>query len=193
MVCPYHDPSKGSSPTPLGKKGWSGPCWCKASLATVETRAPSPLKQVNWSLLLSQGYPIQIHGFCDASEIAYAGVVYIRMTDTQDNTHVSLVMAKTKVAPIKRQTIPRLELCGAHLLSKLLRHVKEIFNVPMHDTFAWTDSTIVLCWLNGRFKTFVGNRVSFIMDQISPDRWSHVSSSDNPTDCASRGLFLPSC
>ena len=140
----------------------------------------------------TQTKSIQIHGFCDASEIAYAGVVYIRMTDTQDNTHVSLVMAKTKVAPIKRQTIPRLELCGAHLLSKLLRHPKEIFNVPMHDTFAWTDSTIVFCWLNGnprRFKTFVGNRVSFIMDQISPDRWSHVSSSDNPADCASRGLF----
>ncbi|XP_064397630.1 uncharacterized protein LOC135344354 [Halichondria panicea] len=140
----------------------------------------------------TQTKSIQIHGFCDASEIAYAGVVYIRMTDTQDNTHVSLVMAKTKVAPIKRQTIPRLELCGAHLLAKLLRHVKEIFNVPMHDTFAWTDSTIVLCWLNGnprRFKTFVGNRISFIMDQISPDRWSHFSSSDNPADCASRGLF----
>ncbi len=62
--------------------------------------------------------PIQIHGFCNASEIAYARVVYIRITDTHNNTHVyvSLVMSKTKVVPKKRQTIPCLELCGAHIV-----------------------------------------------------------------------------
>ena len=134
---------------------------------------------------------VQIHGFCDASENAYVGVVYLRMIDSNSNTHVSLVMAKTKVAPIKRLTIPRLELCGAYLLSRLLRHVKDVFQISMDNVFAWTDSTIVLCWLNGnprRLKTFVGNRISFIMDQISPDRWNHVNGSDNPADCASRGL-----
>jgi hypothetical protein len=75
-------------------------------------------------------------------------------------------MSKTKVAPIKRLTIPRLELCGANLLAQILHHCKEVFSLPLKDIFAWTDSTIVLNWLVGsprRFKTYVGNRVSSIM------------------------------
>ncbi len=135
---------------------------------------------------------VQIHGFCDASENAYAGVVYIRMIDSDSNVHISLVIAKTKVAPIKRLTIPRLELCGAYLLSQLLHHIRDLFSITMDNIFAWTDSTIVLGWLNGnprRLKTFVGNRISFIMDQIPPSRWYHVSGADNPANCASRGIF----
>ena len=135
---------------------------------------------------------VQLHGFSDASESAYAGVVYIRMVDSDNDAYVSLLMSKTKVAPIKRLTIPRLELCGAYLLAKILSHVKEVLHVPAHNVFAWTDSMIVLGWLDGsprRFKTFVGNRVSGIMDLISPDRWRHVSGVENPADCASRGLF----
>ena len=135
---------------------------------------------------------IQLHGFSDASEDAYAGVIYLRLTDSDGNVHISLVTAKTKVAPIKRLTIPRLELCGAHLLAQLLNHVKEVFSLSLRDVFAWTDSTIVLSWLSGnprRFKTYVGNRVSSIVEHIPPDRWSHVNGAENPADCASRGLF----
>lgn len=79
---------------------------------------------------------------------------------------VSLVTSKTKVAPIKRLTIPRLELCGAHLLAQLLHHVKEVFHLSLHEVYTWTDSTNVLSWLISsprRSKTYVGNRVSFIM------------------------------
>ena len=116
------------------------------------------------------------------------------MIDTSGTVHISLVTSKTKVAPIKRLTIPRLELCGAYLLAQLLLHVKQVFNIPLNCVYAWTDSTIVLNWLVGsprRFKTFVGNRISSIVDSIPPDRWSHVNGLDNPADCASRGL-LPS-
>ena len=56
----------------------------------------------------------QLHGFSDASEDAYAGVIYLRLIDSDGNVHISLFTAKTKVAPIKRLTIPHLELCGAH-------------------------------------------------------------------------------
>ena len=135
---------------------------------------------------------VQLHGFSDASEQAYAGVVYLRMIDSTGNIHTSLVMSKTKVAPIKRLTIPRLELCGAQLLAQILYHCKEVFSTPLKDVFAWTNSTIVLNWLVGnprRFKIYVSNRVSTIVELISPDRLNHVSGLENPADCASRGLF----
>ena len=136
----------------------------------------------------------QLHGFSDASEAAYAGVVYFRLVYTCGSVHTSLVMAKTKVAPIKKMSIPRLELCGALLLAQLLRHCQIVFGLPIEDVFAWTDSTVVLNWVIGnprRFKTFVGNRVSLISDLIAPNRWNHVEGTNNPADCASRGL-LPS-
>ena len=136
---------------------------------------------------------LQVHRFGDASESAYASVVYLRMVDTNDQVHVALVISKTKVAPIKRLTIPRLELCGAALLADLLYHAKELFDIPPGDVFAWTDSMVVLGWLRGsprRFKPFVGNRVSTIMELVPPDRWRHVSGLDNPADCASRGREL---
>ena len=64
--------------------------------------------------------------------------------------------------------------------------------MPLSNVFAWTESTIVLNWLSGtpkRFKTYVGNRVSYIVDCIPPDHWKHVNGIENPADCASRGLF----
>ena len=134
----------------------------------------------------------ELHGFCDASEHAYAAVVYLRMTDSPGNVQVSLVTSKSKVAPIKRLSIPRLELCGATLLAQLMHHVSQVLEIPLSHIHTWTDSTIVLNWLDGnprRFKTFVGNRVSTIMQLVPPEKWNHVSGMDNPADCASRGLF----
>ena len=129
----------------------------------------------------------QLHGFTDTSEEAYSGVIYLRIEYSNRRVHTSLVI---KVAPIKRLSIPSLELCGAQVLTRLLCHVKKILEIPMDSVFAWTDSTIVLGWLSGnprKFKTFVGNRVSFIVDQLPPERWRHVPGPHNPADCASRG------
>ena len=91
---------------------------------------------------------IELHGFCDASESAYAVVVYSRTTNVDRSIkHTALVIAKTKVAPIKLLSIPRLELCGALLVSKLLLHCGKILGDPLESTYAWTDSTVVLSWL----------------------------------------------
>ncbi|XP_064382855.1 uncharacterized protein LOC135331570 [Halichondria panicea] len=140
----------------------------------------------------SKPFSTEIHGFSDASELAYAAVVYLRITDTSNRVHIALVMSKSKVAPIKRLTIPRLELCGAQLLARLIHHIRQVLDIPLSLTHAWTDSTIVLNWLDGsprRYKTYVGNRISTIVDLIPPDKWRHVRSADNPADCASRGLY----
>ena len=135
---------------------------------------------------------LELHGFSDASERTYAAVIYLRMTNTVGEIQTSLVIAKTKVAPIKRLTIPRLELCGAYLLAQLLHHVRQVFQLSLSSIYAWTDSTIVLNWLIGnprQFKTYVGNRVSYIADLISPEKWNHINGFENLADCASRGLF----
>ena len=135
---------------------------------------------------------LQLHSFCDASEDAYSGLVYLRTEDTGGNTHVAIVASKTRVAPIKRLSIPRLELCGAFLLIKLLSHVGNALQISIENVIAWIDSIIILNWLDGnpcRFKTYVGNRVSFISSLIPSKSWNHVKDEQNPADCASRGLY----
>ena len=92
---------------------------------------------------------MQLHGFCDASEVAYSGVVYIRAVDDQGKIGMSIVIAKTKVAPLKRKTIPCLELCGAVILARLLCQVARILEIPSSKVFAWTDSSVTLGWLQG--------------------------------------------
>ena len=96
------------------------------------------------------------------------------------------------MALIKSLSIQRLELCGAVTAAKLLSLCRRVLNVPMSDTFAWTDSTVVLNWLRGnprRSKPFVGNQVAQVMEIVPPDRWQHVPGVTNPADCASIGLY----
>ncbi|XP_013185504.2 uncharacterized protein LOC106131061 [Amyelois transitella] len=135
---------------------------------------------------------VQLHGFCDASSEAYAAVVYIRVIDKCSNINVNLVTSKTKVAPIKQLSIPRLELCGATILSKLLIEVADILGIPKQHIHAWSDSSVVLAWLSihpSRWKVFVANRVAEILGSLDRSQWSHVQSKYNPADIASRGIM----
>ena len=140
----------------------------------------------------AQALSVQLHGFSDASEKAYAAVVYFRVEYANECVQVSLLSSKTKVAPMKKITIPRLELCGAKLLAQLIHRTSGVLGVPFSSVYAWTDSEIVLSWLTGnprRLKTYVGNRVNEILELTKPQCWRHVSGADNPADCASRGLY----
>lgn len=91
---------------------------------------------------------VELHGFSDASNVAYAATVYLRVVDASKQVHTLLVGAKTKVAPVKQVSIPRLELCGAVLLAKLLTEIAKVLNIPNSQIKAWTDSMVVLAWLN---------------------------------------------
>lgn len=139
---------------------------------------------------------VELHGFADASNVAFAAVVYARITDKNGSVHVNLITSKTKVAPIKQVSIPRLELCGATLLAKLLLEVSNVLDVPKQHLHAWTDSLVVLAWLKShpsRWKTFIANRVAEILTVMDGNQWSHVPSKQNPADCASRGVNPSEC
>ena len=134
---------------------------------------------------------LQLHGFSDASDVAYAGVVYLRAVYEDATVSIKLLYSKTRVAPLTGSTTPRLELCGAQLLSKILLHVANALCIPVSDTFAWSDSTITLCWLSTppiRLKTYVCNRVMDTVGRIPASQWRHVPTTSNPADVASRGM-----
>ena len=136
---------------------------------------------------------IELHLFCDASGRAYAAYIFIVATDSHGRRKSSLLVAKTKVAPVKTQSAPRLELCAALLGTRLYQSVIKSIGqtlVVIEETFAWTDSTIVMCWLSkepSRWSTFVPNRISEIQSE-NKSSWNHVCFADNPADPASRGI-----
>ena len=134
----------------------------------------------------------QLHGFADASSLAYGGVVYMRVVFSDTKTSVTIITAKTRVAPLKTLTIPKLELCAALLTAKLLHAVASDFNMPTSNVYAWSDSSITLGWIHkapGRWKTFVANRVTEIQNLIPSSQWRYVPTQTNPADHASRGLL----
>lgn len=133
---------------------------------------------------------IELHGFSDASEVAYGASLYVRIINKKDEYSTSLLCSKSRVAPLKAQSVPRLELCAALLLSELMHRVINNINIKFNATYYWTDSTIVLHWIRSssrKFKTFEANRISQIQELSDTDHWNHVESKQNPADILSRG------
>jgi len=131
-----------------------------------------------------------LYEFCDASKDAYGAYIYVKTRDKEEQV-TRLLCSKSRVAPIKTVSIPRLELCSALLLSRLLQ-VKQACKFEFHEIFAFTDSLITLYWIKGnlsRWKPFVANRVSEIISILPAEMWAHVKSEDNPADLLSRGAF----
>ncbi|XP_025191316.1 uncharacterized protein LOC112591650 [Melanaphis sacchari] len=175
---------------------WDGPLPC--DIRTDWAQFVSQLPQLSTIRIprfcnTPPGTPCFLYGFCDASLRGYAAVVYLRVINAPRDSSVFLVGTKTKLAPIKPLTVPRLELNAALLLIRWLNRVKVALGdrVNIVDTFAWTDSLVVLSWLtipHETFKQYVSNRVHQIQTVLPNCHWRYVPSIDNPADCASRGL-----
>ena len=135
---------------------------------------------------------MQLHGFADASQAAYGGVVYLRTMYQDQTVDTAIVIAKSRVAPVKVMTIPKLELCGALILSQLLDFTRNELNIPLEQMYAWTDSSTVVRWLNSNtanLKIFVANRVEDIRSRVPATHWKHVPTDSNPADLVSRGTM----
>ena len=135
----------------------------------------------------------ELHHFSDASDIGYGAVSYLRITNSDGEVHCCLMMAKSRLAPIKPVTTPRMELSAAVVATRLdtmLRRELGI-DIKIDRSYFWTDSTCVLRYTENdvkRFQTFVANRVASIRNVSVPSQWRYVDTKTNPADDTSRGL-----
>lgn len=124
-----------------------------------------------------------IHVFCDASERAYGSVAYLRTDRGEGQVYVTFLAARSRVAPKKQLSIPRLELCGALTGAQLASVLKKELTLDIQEVVYWTDSTTVLNWL-------VGTRVAEIQELSDPASWRYIDSGTNPADDITKGKTL---
>ena len=131
----------------------------------------------------------EIHGFSDASERAYAAVLYVRTVSHDGTVITRLIASKTRVSPVKKQSIPRLELLGALILTRLVNTV--LMHCPQKiKVTCWVDSTSTLFWINNDrpWKQYVSRHVSEIRMSPSINQWRYCPGTANPADLPSHGL-----
>ena len=134
---------------------------------------------------------VQLHHFADASFQGYGMCSYIRAENETGQIHCSLVTAKSRVAPRKVMSVPRLELTAALVAAEVGTTIKQKLKIDIDREFFWTDSQVVLGYINNdarKFHVFVANRVQKIKDLTQPCQWHHVKTIANPADHVSRGL-----
>ena len=138
---------------------------------------------------------VELHHFAGASEgHGYGTASYLRFVNKDGRIHVSFVMGKSRVRPLRSGvSVPKLELTAAALLIKMNVPIRIELNgrIEIDSVAFWTDSVIVLRYIlneSKRFVTFIANRVAVIREGSSPSQWHHVRSEHNPADYASRGL-----
>lgn len=145
--------------------------------------APIPVSR---PLIIDDDQPFDLHGFADASTKAYGACIYF-VTPGRS----ILVAAKSRVAPTKTMTIPRLELAAALLLAQLIEKVRKSCRTQPAHIYCWTDSQITFYRIQNvasRYATFVAVRVAEIQELTTPDHWRFIPTEDNPADLVSRGL-----
>ncbi|XP_015377537.1 PREDICTED: uncharacterized protein LOC107171796 [Diuraphis noxia] len=133
----------------------------------------------------------EIHGFSDASQDAYGACIYVRSKDHNGRWHIKLICAKTRVEPLTGALIPRLELSGTLVLAQLALKIAKSWEIDVSQFWLWTDSTIVLGWINShpnRLKTYVSNRICQILEITNSQQWHYISTNENPADVLSRGI-----
>lgn len=167
-------------PTPIEMR-WKS--WCDVLADVRRFRIPRC-----YSPNLVKATEVQLHCFADASEEAFAAVIYWRIRHGGECT-TAFVAGKTRCAPLKTLTIPRLELQAAVLATRLHQTIKANHNLFVTQTIFWTDSRTVLQWLRStqrRFRPFVAHRVAEVLDSTHESQWRWLPTKDNVADDATR-------
>ncbi|XP_054628394.1 uncharacterized protein LOC129179316 [Dunckerocampus dactyliophorus] len=131
-----------------------------------------------------------LHVFSDASEKAYGAVAYLQGLTAEGIAVTRLVMSKSRVAPIKKLTLPRLELMAALIAARMGSNLQRAMNLHPKQIRMWSDSMIAIQWIRSsasKWKQFVANRVMEIQSLTNPEIWSHCSGKLNPADLTTRG------
>lgn len=132
----------------------------------------------------------QLHVFADASEVAFGAVAYLRTASDDGRCEAMIIMAKSRVAPLKKLTIVRLELQAAVMAVRMANTIRRELQLYIEEVVFWSDSQVVLKYIQGeshRFHTFVANRIAEIRETSCPQQWRYVPSRSNPADACSRG------
>lgn len=133
----------------------------------------------------------ELHHFSDASFTGYGQCSYVRLINEEKRVHCSLLIGKARVTPLKVITMPRLELTAALVSVKIRNILQAEMKCNDADEYFWTDSKVVLGYINNdarRFHIFVANRIQQIKSSTEACQWRYVSTDQNPADHASRGL-----
>ena len=142
----------------------------------------------------SQIVSTQLHAFSDASELEYSYVAYLRTEYKSGEIGVGFVTSKSKVAPVKTQSVPRLELMAACLLSEQVDSVYNVLSLELTELpiekVCWVDSSATLCWIRNEkpWKKFIRDRVKRIRSVTDPQECRYVPGPLNPADLPTRGL-----
>ncbi len=147
------------------------------------------------SIASNQGVPSLVT-FVDGSHQASCAVVYIRWPGAGSTgcPWTRLVAAKTRVAPLKKLTIPRLELQAAVIGARLAQRVEQALGFELQRKYFFTDSTSVLAMIKGdtlTFPEFVANRVAEVRSRTEPTQWLWVGTEENVADLGTRGSATP--
>lgn len=142
--------------------------------------------QLNRHLYFDQG-PVELHVFCDASKDGYATVIFA--CAAANPNQIMFVQARTRLAPMKPLSIPRLELMACLIGARLLHSTIIGLTVKIEHSVLWTDSSTALAWIHrgNDWSVFVRNRITEICELTLPTQWRHVPGKINPADEASRG------
>ena len=135
----------------------------------------------------------ECHGFSDSSILAYGGCIYLKFVTSTGKISISFVTSKSRIVPAKKidLTVPRLELLGNFVLSKLMVNILSALKneIAINSVYCWTDSQISLAWIcsiNKEFKTFVQNRVLSIRKNVDYSSWRYCKTKENPADIMAR-------
>ncbi|XP_073946590.1 uncharacterized protein [Choristoneura fumiferana] len=129
-----------------------------------------------------------LHVFSDASKVSFATAIFLR-SEFQREVTVQLVQAKSRVAPVREVSIPRLELMANLIATRLYIQVKEALELSNCRVYFWTDASVAFTWITteGDWNIFVKNRVKEIRQYTNVEDWYHLPGSMNPADLPSRG------